>query len=124
MSKEEAPLFLGGPLVSPDDLSVGDHVQRDGQLLEHADHVPVVLGAALHVGGPPALAHHLHDLLPVLLGRVVHPVGRDGVLLVHVAAAVGAQVKELGPDQVHLVGGHDHGDVRHITAVEHLVPES
>ena len=124
VSKEQTTLLLGGSLVPAYHLSVGDHVQGDRELLEHTDHVPVELGRALDVRGPPVLPDQVDDLLPVLLGGVVHPVGRDGVLLVRVAAAVGPQVQELGPDQVHLVGRYDHWHVRHVAAVKHLVTES
>ena len=54
-SEHEAPPFPGLLLGAADDLPVGDHVERDGELLEDGHHVPVVLRAALHVRRAPRL---------------------------------------------------------------------
>ena len=56
-SEHEAALLPGLGLRAADDLPVGDHVERDGELLEHGHHVPVVLRAALHVRRAPRLLH-------------------------------------------------------------------
>ena len=57
LSEHEASLLPGLLLGAADDLPVGDHVERDGELLEDGHHVPVVLRAALHVRRAPRLLH-------------------------------------------------------------------
>ena len=62
---EDEILFpLRMSLSSAQSLSVRDHVQQDRQLLEHRHDVAVVLGAALHVAGPPVLLHQLGHVFP------------------------------------------------------------
>ena len=56
-SEDEASPLALLLLCAADDLPVGDHVERDGELLEDGDHVPVVLRAALHVRRAPRLLH-------------------------------------------------------------------
>ena len=57
LSEHEASLLPGLLLGAADDLPVGDHVERDGELLEDGHHVPVVLRAALHVRSAPRLLY-------------------------------------------------------------------
>ena len=56
-SEDEASPLALLLLRAADDLPVGDHVERDGELLEDGHHVPVVLRAALHVRRAPRLLH-------------------------------------------------------------------
>ena len=120
-SEHETPFLLGRVALGPaDSLAVGDHLQHDGQLLEHVHHVPVELGRALQVAGPPGLPDSADDLLALLVGAAVDVAAVIAVVVLIGQAEVGEVAPALGGEEVALVGHDDHGDVGHFAAFEHL----